>query len=399
MKTLIYFQNADTFGHSANLPEIDGFGGVKYYYHCRGLDDQTLYRWRAPSGAEVLAYCEPFWYNGSIDGDFAEFAPAFCERFGVEYALRVYGVGDHGGGPTRRDILRALDMQTWPIYAAVEFGTFHRFFESAEKGIEKAPIVERELNPLFLGCYTTQSRIKKGNRYAERILDLKGNLDRELDDIVSANNETLRIGFSSIRGSDFILGIVPRFTALHPNVHLQLSEVNYTTFENTLLSGQLDIVLFNLPIKNPGIEYQILAYDEIVLVAPSNHPIVSMAEKREECNYPWVDLRWLQDEQFIMVSKELRLHAIVESLFEQAGFTPKIHFYTRNLEAASMLVAEGYGLTFTNIKYISHLTFKHQPAFFSIGSPSTFRTFVAGYRKNAYLSPAAQDIIRLSKNI
>lgn len=235
--------------------------------------------------------------------------------------------------------------------------------------------------------------------YAERILDLKGNLDRELDDIVSANNETLRIGFSSIRGSDFILGIVPRFTALHPNVHLQLSEVNYTTFENTLLSGQLDIVLFNLPIKNPGIEYQILAYDEIVLVAPSNHPIVSMAEKREECNYPWVDLRWLQDEQFIMVSKELRLHAIVESLFEQAGFTPKIHFYTRNLEAASMLVAEGYGLTFTNIKYISHLTFKHQPAFFSIGSPSTFRTFVAGYRKNAYLSPAAQDIIRLSKNI
>ena len=26
----------DTFGHSANLPELDGFGGVKYYYHCRG---------------------------------------------------------------------------------------------------------------------------------------------------------------------------------------------------------------------------------------------------------------------------------------------------------------------------------------------------------------------------
>ena len=47
-------------------------------------------------------------------------------------ALRVYGVGDHGGGPTRRDILRAIDMQTWPIYATVEFGTFHQFFESAE---------------------------------------------------------------------------------------------------------------------------------------------------------------------------------------------------------------------------------------------------------------------------
>jgi len=160
----------DTFGHHQNTPELLNQAGVKYYYHCRGLDGQTLYRWRAPSGAEVLAYCEPFWYNGAVDGDFAQYAPEFCERFGVEYALRVYGVGDHGGGPTRRDILRTLDMQTWPIYASIEFGTFHKFFESAARAAGDVPVVDRELNPLFLGCYTTQTRIKKGNRYAERIL-------------------------------------------------------------------------------------------------------------------------------------------------------------------------------------------------------------------------------------
>ncbi len=160
----------DTFGHHRNTPELLAQAGVKYYYHCRGLDGQTLYRWRAPSGAEVLSYCEPFWYNGAIDGDLAQYAPQFCETFGVPCALRVYGVGDHGGGPTRRDILRAIDMQTWPIYATVEFGTFHQFFESAEKAARPVPVVDRELNPLFLGCYTTQTRIKKGNRYAERVL-------------------------------------------------------------------------------------------------------------------------------------------------------------------------------------------------------------------------------------
>ena len=160
----------DTFGHHQNTSELLNQAGVKYYYHCRGLDDQTLYRWRAPSGAEVLAYCEPFWYNGAVDGDFAQYAPAFCEKFGVECALRVYGVGDHGGGPTRRDIRRAIDMQSWPIYAAVEFGTFHQFFESAARATGDVPVVDKELNPLFLGCYTTQTRVKKGNRYAERIL-------------------------------------------------------------------------------------------------------------------------------------------------------------------------------------------------------------------------------------
>ena len=29
----------DTFGHSRHLPELDMHGGVKYYYHCRGLEE------------------------------------------------------------------------------------------------------------------------------------------------------------------------------------------------------------------------------------------------------------------------------------------------------------------------------------------------------------------------
>ena len=57
----------DTFGHSAHIPEIDSFSGIKYYYHCRGLDgDHILYRYKAPSGAEILMYREPYWYNSAI---------------------------------------------------------------------------------------------------------------------------------------------------------------------------------------------------------------------------------------------------------------------------------------------------------------------------------------------
>ena len=160
----------DTFGHHRNTPELLSQAGVKYYYHCRGLDGQTLYRWRAPSGSEVLVYREPFWYNDTVKGDMADFVPEFCEQFGVEAGLRVYGVGDHGGGPTRRDINRIIDMQSWPIFATVEFGTYARFFTQAAKATKNVPVVDQELNSIFVGCYTTQTRIKKGNRYGERLL-------------------------------------------------------------------------------------------------------------------------------------------------------------------------------------------------------------------------------------
>lgn len=162
----------DTFGHSAHLPELVRHGGVKYYYHCRGTDSSdTLYRWRAPSGQELLVYREPYWYNSGITPHIGSGLVDLAKKCGgLKTGLVVYGVGDHGGGPTRRDIERAIEMMAWPIYPAIRFGTIHEFFRAAESVRDKLNVVDHELNFIFTGCYTTQSRIKMGNRKSEAAL-------------------------------------------------------------------------------------------------------------------------------------------------------------------------------------------------------------------------------------
>ena len=162
----------DTFGHSANLAEIDAHGGVKYCYHCRALDKPyALYRWKGQSGREMLMYREQYWYNSGITpkpGIGIIDVSKKCA--GLKTGLVVYGVGDHGGGPTRRDVEKALDMMTWPVFPRIKFGTFREFFHLAESVRERLPLVDTELNCLFAGCYTTQSRIKRGNRRSEGAL-------------------------------------------------------------------------------------------------------------------------------------------------------------------------------------------------------------------------------------
>ena len=161
----------DTFGHSAHIPEIDSFAGIKYYYHCRGLDgDYILYRYKAPSGAEILMYREPYWYNSAITPHVGPGLIDLSRRMGgLKTGLIVYGVGNHGGGVTRRDIERAIGMKSWKIWPEMRFGTFREFFSIADKPEirEKLPVVDHELNFLFDGCYTTQSRIKRANRMTE----------------------------------------------------------------------------------------------------------------------------------------------------------------------------------------------------------------------------------------
>jgi alpha-mannosidase len=49
----------------------------------------------------------------------------------------------------------------------VSFGTFAEYFAEVEQVAGQLPEVRGELNPIFSGCYTSQSRIKKANHIAE----------------------------------------------------------------------------------------------------------------------------------------------------------------------------------------------------------------------------------------
>ncbi len=163
----------DTFGHSAFLPELDSLGRIKYYYHCRGNadTDKVLYRWRAPSGRELLVYREPYWYNSAVSPASAIGLPRIAALSGgMRTGMAVYGVGDHGGGPTRRDLNRVKEMQSWPVFPALKFSPIHGYFAAAEEYRDRVPVLEGELNSIFTGCYTTQSRVKKGNHRAENAL-------------------------------------------------------------------------------------------------------------------------------------------------------------------------------------------------------------------------------------
>lgn len=157
----------DTFGHPENTPEILSHCGIKYYYHCRGNCDNVVYNWEAPSGKKILVYRDPKWYNDGIDPYILSFMPCIVCDLGIKDMINVYGVGDHGGGPTRKDIEAILDMKEWPLYPEMEFSTYKTFFEAIEPYRDNFDTVKGEQNFIFSGCYTSQSKIKKANSILE----------------------------------------------------------------------------------------------------------------------------------------------------------------------------------------------------------------------------------------
>ena len=168
----------DTFGHPASLPAILTQGGVRYYYHCRGSRGPHVYWWVGADGSRILAFNDIQWYmHFTSDRKSVAIAPNIAEPlipYAAETGLRtmpvLYGVGDHGGGPTRRDLQRLQEMQTWPVYPRVEFSTLQHFFDIAESAGVALPEIHGERNFVFAGCYTSQARQKEANRHGENLL-------------------------------------------------------------------------------------------------------------------------------------------------------------------------------------------------------------------------------------
>jgi alpha-mannosidase len=161
----------DTFGHSLQMPQILKLGGCDYYYFCRGGKGKPLFWWEGLDGTKILTFDEPAsgsWYNSDLSYHQFKEILDFERRLGGRDMLWVYGVGNHGGGPTRELINEALKWMKAGYLPNVKFSTATQFFKKLEQyDLTKIPVINQELNPVFDGCYTTHSEVKQLNRDAE----------------------------------------------------------------------------------------------------------------------------------------------------------------------------------------------------------------------------------------
>jgi len=160
----------DTFGHPYTMPQILKKGGIDYYYFMRASKrDHELFWWQGLDGSRVMTFNSS--YLGRINTKaLAELAKYTIKTQKTYTSMFVYGVGDHGGGPTFEDISLINKLKEKVVYPRLEFSTTHNYFNDILKQKLKLPIVNDELNPIFDGCYTSHWDIKLHNRRCEKFI-------------------------------------------------------------------------------------------------------------------------------------------------------------------------------------------------------------------------------------
>ena len=161
----------DSFGHNWQLPQIMQGAGIRYFYHMRCGNGMEFTWWESPDGSRVLK-ANTDNYDESVQLDQMARPAANEARLGLPQALVIFGVGDHGGGPTREQILRAEALGKNPLLPHVHFVSGDDFFEqlSRQPATAALPVVDTDLQYTLEGCYTTHADAKKALRGSENKL-------------------------------------------------------------------------------------------------------------------------------------------------------------------------------------------------------------------------------------
>jgi alpha-mannosidase len=168
--------NPDSFGYNWNMPMffqnagIDAFITQKIGWNDTNVFPYRVFWWESPDGSRILSYF-PFDYVNTITQQFqlVDWLRQFEANSGFTNMLVLFGVGDHGGGPSIDMIERIEHLKTIDVYPNVIYGTTNQYLEWLKnQDLSDVPVWNDELYLEYhRGTYTTQANMKKFNRLSE----------------------------------------------------------------------------------------------------------------------------------------------------------------------------------------------------------------------------------------
>ncbi len=211
--------NVDAFGHSRGLVQIIKKCGQKGDIVCRPYENEidlkhSRFIWRGFDGSEIKVARAVEGYN-TLLGDSLNIILRRVEKQPEERVMVLWGVGNHGGGPSDKDLADIEkycdNMRNTPLSEKDEKKLYCLKHSTPEEFFEKLMPEGREERSLRIsmpGCYTSLGKLKREHvklenelYLAEEICSLasmNGLMKYPLEELDSVNEDLLNSEFHDV---------------------------------------------------------------------------------------------------------------------------------------------------------------------------------------------------------
>lgn len=176
--------NIDSFGHPGTLPQILKKSGFEFYVFRRPSRFEKnypsqLFKWEnvlkcdGDRGAEIVSFRITDVYSTEPSDDISEFINTATLDINttVPKTMCFFGVGNHGGGPTKLEMEKIVELKNTSEDYQIKFSSPERFLRSLlPEELKALPVMRSSLQHYAVGCYSVVAELKKYNRMCESIL-------------------------------------------------------------------------------------------------------------------------------------------------------------------------------------------------------------------------------------
>ncbi len=173
----------DSFGYNGNMPQLLYHCGFRHFYtqklHWNDTNEfpYRLFWWKGIDGTRILTLQSVGSYVEKIrEKNIIRLIKEHrAHHPWIRNVMVVYGVGDHGGGPTRKDLENAVMLMKRKDFPKLKFSTVENYFRSVmgegRDAVSRLPEMEGELYLEYhRGTYTSQELTKRFNLESETAL-------------------------------------------------------------------------------------------------------------------------------------------------------------------------------------------------------------------------------------
>ena len=220
----------------------------------------------------------------------------------------------------------------------------HSFSKAAEKLYISQPSIsahirslEAEMGTVLLDRTTKSVELtEKGQEFYEYAQDILRMKDRMINSCQSSAKKVIHIGASTIPSAYFLPDLVCSYTRFNPDVSFFLNHGDSTRILSGLVDGIYDVGFVGMKKDIPGLVYQPVCEDRMVLIAPNTEEYA-----------PSLSLKELLTKPMILREEGSASGALVERMLYYTGLKKEdmqVFANCDDTEAIKNMVANGGGI-------------------------------------------------------
>ena len=233
---------------------------------------------------------------------------------------------------------------------------------------------------------------------ARKILRLQQQFDADLKSLIQTSRGVISMGITPGRGHTLLPHVLPAFREYFPDYEIQVYEENVETLEQYLMNGTIEVAFFTMleqaRLEQKHYTCELLSREELVICTPRKGNYELLAKNEPGRRYPWIDLKYLENDCFLTLKKNMRLGQFTANILEKYQIEPRV-VELSTIDTALALVARQYGVAFASGYKIEEHEYANEISVFSFGDQPELWDFVAAYKNDTQLKQPVRQLIRL----